>query len=93
MKGHMRIKTDTIRPSLEKECDNCGLSHTEEETNAELCTKIDNHTEEAAGGIVAPIIIGILVVSLIFQLIFFNMKYTRQKEIIVFLEEQVESFK
>ena len=45
MKGHINIKTDVIRPALEAEATKRGLSFTEEDTNADLCTKIDNYNK------------------------------------------------
>lgn len=43
MNGHISIKTNVIRTALEAECTKCSLSFVEGDTNADLCTKIDNY--------------------------------------------------
>lgn len=42
MQGNIKITTQTIQPALRAECTKLGLSYIEEDTNADLCTKIDN---------------------------------------------------
>lgn len=42
MKGNISISTTVVKEALQAECTNCGLSFTAEDTNADLCVKIDN---------------------------------------------------